>query len=82
MFLDWTEKDVTYWVYIRLLQRNTADRERLILGNWIMGSLVLAVLISLGQVSLLEIQVAVQSLKSAKQASNFESHAGFLRLYS
>ena len=47
-----------------------------------MGSLVLAVLISLGQVSLLEIQVAVQSLKSAKQASNFESHAGFLRLYS
>ena len=47
-----------------------------------MGLLVLAVLISLGQVSWLEIQGAVQSLKSAEQASNFESHAGFLRLYS
>ena len=27
MFLDWTEKDVTYWGYIRLLQSNTANRE-------------------------------------------------------
>ena len=59
MFLDWTEKDVTYWGYIRLLQSNTANRERLILGNWIIGSLVLVVLISLGQLGWLEIQVAV-----------------------
>ena len=47
-----------------------------------MGSLVLVVLISLGQVGWLEIQVAIQIVKSAEQTSNFESHAGFLRLYS
>ena len=50
MFLDWTEKDVTYWGYIRLLQSNTANRERLILGKWIMGLWVLTVLMSFGQV--------------------------------
>ena len=50
MFLDWTEKDVTYGRYIRLLQSNTANRERLILGNWIMGLWVLTVLMFFGQV--------------------------------
>ena len=59
MFLDWTEKDVTYWGYIRLLQSNTANRERLILGNWIMGLWVLTVLMSFGPVGWLEIQVAL-----------------------
>ena len=59
IFLDWTEKDVTYWGYIRLLQSNTANRERLILGNWIMGLWVLTVLMSFGQVGWLEIQVAL-----------------------
>ena len=47
-----------------------------------MGLLVLAVLLPLGQVGWLEIQVAIQIVKSAEQTSNFESHAGFLRLYS
>ena len=59
MFLDWTEKDVTYWGYIRLLQRNTANRERLILRNWIKGLWVLTILMSFGPVGWLEIQVVL-----------------------
>ena len=76
MSLDWIEKDVTYWVCIRLLWRNTANSESYFreLDHGFMCADSSGIL---RQVSWLEILVVIQRPKCAEQPSNFESHASF-----